>query len=417
MQRRVGAETLRGVRSVAGVTGAVLLLAACSGGDAAQDKGGVTVGRTAEPTAPEVVITPGDGTGKAKPHKGVVVKVTNGTLQQVTVTAKGKPVAGRMSADKTSWRSRTLVPGASYQVAAIAANPKGESTTATSKFKTLTPSSPLTVLDITPSTNETVGIGMPIQVTFNRPVTDKKAVEKMLTVKSTKPATGAWYWTSGNQVIFRTKNGQYWQPNQKVSLSARLAGVKAGPGVYGVSDYSRKFKIGNAHHTVINTKTKKLTVRVNGVVKKKTGISAGKGGRVVNGVDTYLTTNGVHLTMDKKLVEIMTSEWMGVDPKDKKNGGYKEKIPYAVRISSSGEYVHSMASRMWAMGRTNASHGCVNAPPDFAKWFYNLSYRGDVVVVTGSKRELAWNNGWSFYQMPWSKWVAGSALDRTVTTN
>jgi lipoprotein-anchoring transpeptidase ErfK/SrfK len=120
--------------------------------------------------------------------------------------------------------------------------------------------------------------------------------------------------------------------------------------------------------------------------------------------------------MGKENPAIMTSEWMGVKPEDKKNGGYKEIIPHAVRISNSGEYIHSMASTTWAQGRQNVSHGCVNSPPKDAQWYYGWSYRGDPVIITGTKRVLQPFNGWSFYQMSWSKWVKGSALDRSVTT-
>lgn len=407
---------LRGVRAAAGLTGAVLLFAtACSGDGGGGDGAGGTVAGKDDVAAPQVTITPGNGAAKAKPEQGVVVKAGNGTLEQVTVTAKGKPVEGTMSADKSTWQSRTLTPGAGYEVSALAKNPKGKTTTATSSFKTLKADNPLTVADMIPSSGEKSGVGMPIQLTFNRAVSDKRAVERALIVKSAKPATGAWHWVSSQKVVFRTRNGTYWGANQRVSLTARLAGVKAGKGVYGTADFTRKFKIGDSHITSVSTKRHRLVVKVNGRVVKKTGISAGKGGRVVGGVDTFATTSGIHLTMGKSPLERMTSAWMGVT--DKKDPAFYDlKLPNAVRISDTGEYVHASPDRYWAFGRTNASHGCVNAPPPFAQWFFNLSYRGDVVVITGSGRGLPPFNGWSFYEMSWKSWVKGSALDRTVTT-
>ncbi|MBC6463603.1 L,D-transpeptidase, partial [Actinomadura sp. HBU206391] len=195
-----------------------------------------------------------------------------------------------------------------------------------------------------------------------------------------------------------------------------LAGVKAATGVYGTSDLTRRFTIGDSHIITVSTKTHRLVVRKNGKVIKTWGISAGKGGMIRNGVDVYQTTSGVHLTMAKVRVERMTSAWMGVDPKDKKNGGYDEKIPFAVRISNSGEYIHSMASTVWAQGRQNVSHGCLNSPPAAAEWFFNWAYLGDPVIITGSTRKLDAFNGWSYYQMPWSQWVKGGALDRVVET-
>jgi lipoprotein-anchoring transpeptidase ErfK/SrfK len=410
VQRSVSA----GVRAGAGVAGAVLLLTtACSGGE---KDSGVTVGEKGDANVPQVTINPGNGNTKAKPEDGVVVTAAGGTLEQVTVTLKGKPVDGAMAADKASWKSRTLRPGAKYQVTAVAKSPKGKSATVNASFATLKAANELDIADVTPNKNEKVGIGMPIQVTFNRAVADKKAVEKALEVKSTKPATGAWYWSSDTTAIFRTKNGTWWEPNQTVKFSAKLSGVKSGKKTYGVSDFSRSFRIGDSHMVNISTKTHKAVVKKNGKKVRSWPISAGRGGRVVNGVDTYLTTSGIHLTMGKENPAIMTSEWMGVDPKDKANGGYKEVIPFAVRISNSGEYVHSMAATVWAQGRQNVSHGCVNSPPKDAQWFYKFSYIGDPVIITGTKRKLEPFNGTSYYQMSWNRWVKGSALDRTVTT-
>lgn len=410
MQRRLSA----GVRAGAALGAAVLLLTtACSGGG--KDEG-VTVGEKADAQAPQVTIDPGDGDVKARPEKGVTVTAAGGTLDKVTVTLKGRPVAGKMADDKTRWRSRTLRPGARYQVTAVATSPEGKSTTVNSTFATHKAPQELRIADVTPSSNEKVGVGMPIIVTFNRAVANKKAVERVLDVKSTKPATGAWHWQNDTTVIFRTKNDEYWKPNQKVMFRARLAGVKTGKGTYGMADFKRGFRIGDAHMTIISTKTKKAVAKENGKTVRTWPISAGRGGRVVNGVDVYLTAGGVHLTMGKENPAIMTSEWMGVDPDDKENGGYKEVIPWAVRISASGEYVHEMASTVWAQGRQNVSHGCINSPPKDARWFYNWSYRGDPVDVIHSKRRLEPFNGWSYYEMPWNRWVKGSALDRTVTT-
>jgi hypothetical protein len=86
----------------------------------------------------------------------------------------------------------------------------------------------------------------------------------------------------------------------------------------------------------------------------------------------------------------------------------------AVQISSSGEYVHSAPWSVWAQGNTNVSHGCVNVSPSFAEWFYGISQRGDIVTVTGTDRELEWNNGYGYWQMPWKQWVKGSALSSPV---
>ncbi|MFC5833063.1 L,D-transpeptidase [Nonomuraea insulae] len=264
----------------------------------------------------------------------------------------------------------------------------------------------LDIADITPMSekSEKVGVGFPIIVTFDRDVKDKAAVEALLDVEADKPVDGAWRWVSPRKVIYRTKT--YWKPNQKVLFTARLSEL---PGNSEAKDTSRRFAVGAQNISVVDTRKHVMKVYRNGKLAKKIPISAGRGGLPQNGVDVYLTTSGTHLTMGKKAVETMTSSWMGVtDPKDPRY--YKEEIPWAVRISDSGEYVHQSAGYYQYLGRSNQSHGCVRATPAGAKWFYTIAQRGDVVKITGTKRKLQWNNGWSYWQLNWTQWKKGSAL-------
>ncbi|MEU8247071.1 L,D-transpeptidase [Nonomuraea sp. NPDC048916] len=265
------------------------------------------------------------------------------------------------------------------------------------------------IADITPMGEKTekVGVGFPIIVTFDRDlgnIKDKAAVEAVLQVEVDKPVDGAWRWVSNRKVIYRTKT--YWKPHQKVLFTARLSEL---PGNESAKDVSRRFAVGTANISLVDTRRHVMKVYRDGRLAKKIPISAGKGGMMRNGVDVYLTTSGVHLTMGKKAVETMTSSWLGVtDPKDPRY--YKEEIPWAVRISASGEYVHQSAGYYHFLGRSNQSHGCVRATPEGAKWFYTIAQRGDVVKITGTKRKLDWRNGWSYWQLNWTQWKKGSAL-------
>jgi lipoprotein-anchoring transpeptidase ErfK/SrfK len=290
-------------------------------------------------------------------------------------------------------------PSAPVSQAAVAQVAGGTAVTAPAKLK-------LDIADITPmgEKSEKVGVGFPIIVTFDRDVKDKAAVEALLEVQADKPVDGAWRWVSKRKVIYRTKT--YWKPHQKVLFTARLSQL---PGNTAAKDVSRRFAVGTSNISVVNTRSHIMKVYRDGKIAKKIQISAGKGGFVRNGVDVYLTTSGVHLTMGKKAVETMTSSWMGVtDPKDPRY--YKEEIPWAVRISDSGEYVHQSAGYYQYLGRSNQSHGCVRATPAGAKWFYGIAQRGDVVKITGTKRKLDWRNGWSYWQLNWTQWKKGSAL-------
>ncbi|GLY90394.1 L,D-transpeptidase [Actinoallomurus iriomotensis] len=355
-------------------------------------------------------ITPANGVSKVRPDKGVQVTASSGELDQVTVQGGGRTVEGVLSADKKSWQTKwTLKPGTAYTVTATAKNAGGKVTTATSKFTTMKASSTISVSDVTPRAKETVGIGMPIMINFDSPVTNKAAVEKALEVRSTKPVEGAWRWITSQEVIFRTKS--YWPAHTSVSVVAHMAGVRASSKSYGTKDFTRTFKIGASHVAKVSLKTHKSKVYVDGRLAKTIPVSGGMGGGDSHGND-FRTTSGIHLAMGK-LPEV----WM-TSPNIKKgeSGYYHELVLKDVQISNSGEYLHQSPGEYQCLGHSNCSHGCVRQSVAGARWFFNLSLRGDVINITGSTRKLEWNNGWGFYQMPWKTWVKGSALKRSVTT-
>ncbi|HUR04796.1 MAG TPA: L,D-transpeptidase, partial [Nonomuraea sp.] len=217
-------------------------------------------------------------------------------------------------------------------------------------------------------------------------------------VDAQKPVDGAWRWINDTTVIYRT--AKYWPAHQKVKFNARLAGVKGGKGLYGVKDYDTSLKIGARVISKVDTKKHMMYVYRDGKRVQTMRISAG-----MATTREYTTTSGVHLTMERgNPVRMISPGRKKGDP-----GYYDVMINHAVRISNSGEYVHAK-DNVWAQGRSNVSHGCINSRPDQALWFYDNFQRGDVVDITGTTRDLEWNNGWGFWQLPFSKWKKGSAL-------
>ncbi|TYK51524.1 L,D-transpeptidase [Actinomadura decatromicini] len=395
------------------------LATACGGGS--ETGGGGTTAKGGEDGSPKVMITPADGSGKARPDQGVTVTASGGTLGQVSVKLKGVEVPGTLSADKTRWRSQwTLRPGASYQVSATATSTKGKSTTATSAFRASRATAATRVNNVVPSENETVGTGMPVFVQFNKAVPEKAkaAIERSIEISSSTPTEGAWRWLSAGEsfnglpsIVFRPKHP--WKPRQRVSVTVHYAGLKIGDDVYGDRDVTRSFRIGDSHTVNINSRTHRAVVKKNGRVIRTWGVSLGTGGDVQgDGVDHLLTTSGIHLTMDHVRLERMR-------PPGKKKGDpgwYDEKVPWATRISNSGEYIHQNMDDPSCLGNRNCSHGCVRSPANDAQWFFHWSYRGDLVTITGTKRTLAWTNGWGLWQLPFNTWTKGSALGNPITT-
>ena len=394
-RKTLNAVTVRRRPAALALLAAAALTTSCSGGPAGPPPDAPDATIVATPQAPTVAITPAEGSSKVHPDKKVVVTAAGGALDDVTVEADGEQVAGKFNADKTRWISKTpLKPSTRYSVSATAG-----ATTATSTFTTAKPERALQVVDVTPNRKgEKLGVGAPIIVTFNQPVTNKAGIERALKVEAEKPVPGAWRWINDKVVIYRT--AKYWPAHQTVTFNADITGIKAGKGLYGVKDYTADLEIGARQISKVDVRKHMMYVYRDGKRVQTMRISAGKGT-----TREYTTTSGVHLTMERgNPVRMISPGRKKGDPEY-----YDVMINHAVRISNSGEYVHAK-DNVWAQGRQNVSHGCINARPDQAKWFYDTMQRGDVVEITGTDRKLEWNNGWGFWQMSFSQWKKGSAL-------
>ncbi|MFD0855062.1 Ig-like domain-containing protein, partial [Actinomadura adrarensis] len=272
--------------------------------------------------------------------------------------------------------------------------------TATSTFTTLRPSKRLEN-GMSPLEGETVGVGMPIQLLLSEPVSTKQgrqAVERALEVRMSKPVEGAWYWMSDEEVQFRPR--EYWPVGQKVKVIAHLAGVRAGNGLWGVADRTVNFTVGPRHVTTIDAKKYQATVTEDGRTVRTMKVSLGKPGD-----DSY---SGTMIAQEKVADMVMDSATTG-NP-----GEYRTPTKWNVRMTYSGTFIHSAPWSTGSQGSANVSHGCVNASPSDAKWFYNFTNRGDVIEVTGTSRKLQFGNGPTPWAKSWEEWVKGSALGAPV---
>ncbi|WP_304454642.1 Ig-like domain-containing protein [Nocardiopsis sp. YSL2] len=355
-----------------------------------------------------VRITPEDGASDVRPDLPVVVEAEGGTLTDVRVTTAGQEgsgpdeMTGSLNDDETEWTSDwTLLPGADITVTATAETDDGEHAEATHAFSTLaaTPGRRLELQSNFPISGQTVGVGMPVIVNFDLPVQNKARVESAMEVLSEQPVLGAWNWFGDRTAVFRPE--EYWQPEQDVTVDLRLAGVQASDGVYGIENHRLEFTVGRSQISTIDSDTKRMTVERDGEQVKDFPTSIGKAD-----VERYTTTSGVHLTMEKYEDLVMDSSTVGV-PVDSEEG-YEIEVEYAVRFSDSGEFTHAAP---WndRLGEANLSHGCPNLSTADAQWFYENSYMGDPLVVTGTDRELEVDNGWGYWQRSWDAWLAESA--------
>src|SRR6202034_2166017 len=324
---------------------------------------------------------------------------SGGKISAVSVKAtSASQVTGTLSANDRSWHSTYALPtGQSYTVTATGTDAAGHPVTATSQFTTLTPSTAFHA-EIFEGAGATYGVGMPIMLTFDHPITDKAAVERALTLTTSKPVVGAWYWDGSEQLDFRPRD--YWPANTTVSFASHLDGVEGAPGVYGVHDLSQTFNIGQSVIAVANTSTFHTQVYVGGKLAYTWPISTGR--------STMPTPDGTYLTVDKNNPVRMIGGTKGTA------GYYNELVNWAVRFTFSGDYYHSAPWSVVDQGTTNVSHGCVNLPPADAEIYYKLAVPGDPITITGSPRPGTWDNGWTEWFLSWNQLLGGSALHEAV---
>ena len=233
----------------------VLLASACQGaaGQAGTSSPAASTHATttvAVSTA-RLVITPSDGGSQVEPGAGITVRAAGGRITGVRARARGHAVAGRVSASGQVWRSRWgLRTGTRYTVRATAVDPAGRTATATSRFRTLAPARTFTTR-IFEGYRQTYGVGMPIILTFSRPITHRRAVERSLELRTSKPVVGAWYWDGDQTLEFRPRS--YWRPHTVVHFTGHLDGVEGAPGVYGVHTLTQTFSIGRSLIAVAST--------------------------------------------------------------------------------------------------------------------------------------------------------------------
>ena len=378
-----------------------IVTAACSGGGGASTSSG-SGGQHAASPAPSgaaVSITPANGSSDVQPGQGITVTAARGKLASVTVTTAGDPVSGTMNAAGTAWHSTwALDVSQRYTVTAKATGTgkTAKTVTAVSTFRTLTPSQTVTA-EILEGYQQTYGVGMPIILYFNRQITDKAAVERSLQVTSSKPIVGAWYWDDSCNmapVCLYFRPDSYWPANTQVSFTGHLNGVEVAPGVYGDHTLTQSFTIGPSLIVTASTATHYMNVYRNGSLFAHWPISTGRPG------DN--TPNGTYLTIEKG------------NPVDMKGPGYNIEVPWSVRFTWSGDYLHDAYWSVGEQGFTNVSHGCVNMPPADAEIYYNMAVPGDPVTVTGSPRAGTFDNGWTMWFLPWAQYLKGSATGEAV---
>jgi lipoprotein-anchoring transpeptidase ErfK/SrfK len=239
-------------------------------------------------------------------------------------------------------------------------------------------------------------VGQLVIVRLDGPIpdpADRAAVTARLTVTTAPPVAGAWRWMENNELHYRGPS--FWAAGTRIQVSSNLHRLHLSGGTWGSGHRTSAFTVGDAMVSTVDVKTHTMTVRRNGKILQMLKVSTGR--------PEYETHNGVHLVLEKTKLKTMDSSTIGI-PRNGP-GGYYLKVPNSIRISYSGEFVHSAPGTVRQQGVANVSHGCVNLAPADAAWFYPLTKRGDVVEVKGSPRKpLSYDPGTSDWNIPFTQW-------------
>lgn len=358
------------------------------------------------PTTDPVVFTTtpaADASGVAVDTR-VTASAQKGTLTKASLfytSKKGNriPVDGTLQGG--TWTAGDLLePGVQYTLTMEAKDTDGKAVDTTNTFRTanLTLDDQIDVA-VSPRDGGTVGIGMPVVVRFDLPVVDKASFEKHMTVTATPAQSGSWYWLSSREVHWRPKT--YWRAGSKVHVEAKLNGVPAGGGRFGQRTQISDFTIGRSVIAKVNLKTDQMDVMINGKLAKRIPVTGGRPG--------FITRSGVKVIMDKQTNITMKAETIGLKKNDP-NYYADTKVKYAMRVTNSGEFLHSAPWSVADQGHRNVSHGCTGMSEPNAGWLYDNVAIGDVVETTGTDRPMTMGNGYSDWNLSPAQWAAGSAL-------
>ncbi len=385
--------------------GLATALAAAGGGALLLTSGGsvgsrVLAGPSPTP-APEPVVQLAELRGDTVPwDTPLTVTAENGTLTSVAATGSdGTALEGVLT--PTSWTSSSpLRPSSTYTLHVVLQNGDRKASTYDRTVRTSAPEHVLKAR-VSPA-GGVFGVGQPVIVRFNRAVKGpeaRQAVLNRLTVTTQPSVQGAWRWFNSYEVHYR--GPAYWASGTTVRVRADLSGLRVpGTDTWGSDKVATGgMTIGDALIATVDVKAHTMTVRRNGKVVRVVQVSTGR--------DKYPTKGGVHIVLVREKEHLYNSATVGIPTASP--DGYYEKLPWSVRISNGGAFVHANPATVKYQGRVNVSHGCVNTSVADAKWFYENTHLGDVVdVVNAAVGPLRSDAGMADWNYSWAQWQKGN---------
>lgn len=353
-----------------------------------------------------VVAKPAFGSVDLPPNDPVTVTVFAATIKEMTVTADdGVVVAGQIADDGSTWTlTDRLAYNSTYTFAGVMVQADGAEVPLEGTLATVKPQATVRAALQIPS-GTTVGIAAPIILSFAEPIADKAAVQRALTVTTSRgEIEGSWGWLQDEDVqgdgtvesIAHYRTREFWPADTDVHVEAKLRGVNLGSGKWGEEDLVSDFKVGRAQKVLADVNSFRMVVSVNDKVVKNYPVSYGK-----DSVPGRATVSGIHVVTEKyPEFEMCNPQFDYCNLKEK----------WAVRINNNGEFIHENPKTVQFLGKQNVSHGCINMGPGDAEEFYNSTLYGDPVEVRGTATEMSEKDSIYDWIYSWEEWQGLSAL-------
>lgn len=214
---------------------------------------------------------------------------------------------------------------------------------------------PGVIASVQPTNGQVVGVAHPIIVTFTKPVLDRAAAQRTITVTSPANLSGRFEWLNDTVV--------QWVPDHFLPAHAEITMMAGG--------VPRSFGTGATVLGVASISAHTFTVSIDGELARQMPASMGK--------PRHPTPVGSFSVLEKQKSVVMDSRTIGIPLSDPE--GYKLTVNDAVRVTWGGVYVHSAPWSVGSQGYANVSHGCINLSPDNASWYFNQVNIGDPVII------------------------------------
>lgn len=253
---------------------------------------------------------------------------------------------------------------------------------------------------------------MPIIAYFDRKITDASAFEQAATVTvNGKKVSGAWYWEKsgrkGEVLEAHYRLRQYWPAHAKIHLDLPVRGVSAGVGLSFDNSLTLSIATAAANVSTVDCRAEKLVATSDGKTLRTMSVSCGKATTPTYTGTKVVMQKGEDIPGTSRLRPEGTVRMVSNTPADP----YDLMVPWSVRITNSGEYVHAASWNGGNIGIRSTSNGCTNLNVDDAKWFYTYARIGDVLTyaATGGTRMPSWD-GFGDWNLPWTVWQSGGLL-------